>query len=302
MSVPLVVFPRLDAHVIKDAVYDQINHLHRGLNLIATHSESKAPLYVCPEFLTKSECLDILASTSGKWEPHVESLNGEDLAMPNIQQVFLLQSDPVLTPLLSRLQTIAPNWASEYWKIIRYLPGGFKLVHSDSHTEILAPDGVVVDDKNRFQYMRQASMFIYLNTLPAGDGGVTSFYDADHKSVLRPVQGLGVLHTCISATQESSSDKFCKLDPLAQPSFPITRASDDYRIRDTSWYHESSELLRGEKYIICGLLFDKTTCNVNLPNTDVSYYMAYDPRSFVNPLRLQNFPKPPQPTEDELLW
>jgi hypothetical protein len=302
MSVTLVVFPRIHAPVIRDAVYDQINHLHSGLNLIATHSESKAPLYICPEFLSKFECLDILDSTAGKWETHVESFDGEDFAMPNIQQIYLSQSDPVLTPLISRLETIAPNWSSKYWKIIRYLPGGFKLLHSDSHTEIVAPGGVVVDDHNRFQYMRQASLIIYLNTVPAGDGGVTSFYDADHRSVLRPVEGLGVLHACISATQESSSDKFCKLDPLAHSSFPITRASDDYRIRDSSWYHESSELLRGEKYIIVGFLTDKTMCDDDLDISDVPYYMGYDPRSIVPALRSQNWPTPPQPTMEQLLW
>jgi hypothetical protein len=301
-SVPMVVFPRLHTPVIRDAVYDQINHSHNGLNLIATHSESKAPLYICPEFLSKLECLDILASTSGKWEPHVENFDGEDLSIPNIQQIYLLEADPVLKPLLSRLEAIAPNWSTRYWKIIRYLPGGFKLLHTDSNTEISAPYGVVVDNHNRFQYMQQASLFIYLNTLPAGDGGVTSFYDTDHRSALRPVEGLGVLHTCISATQESSCDKFCKHDPFAKSSFPIIPENDDYRIRDSSWFHESSEVLRGEKYIICGFLVDKTVCDVDLPVTNVPYYVAYDFRSTFDTLRSQNYPKPPQPTIDQLLW
>jgi hypothetical protein len=269
--------------MMNDAVYDQINHTNTGLKLIAIHTESNAPLYVYPELLNENECNGIIKFASDEWQEHSElGLSGEILPCNNIQHVYLSSSEPVLVPVLSKLKSIAPNWASiGGWKVLRYAPGGVKLLHTDSSPIVLAPVCDRVDNDNRYQYMRQASLIVYLNNVEAGDGGVTTFYNTDCSYALIPRRGNGVLHPCISATQESSSDKFCKLDPCDQSSFSATPASIEYRLRDTSWFHESSELVRGEKYILVGFLFNTNHCPVDIvvPRNTKAVCVRFDPRS-----------------------
>jgi hypothetical protein len=284
-----MTFHKKSELVIKDAVYDQIDHANTALKLIAIHTESKAPLYGYPELLNENECKGIIKFASDKWQEHTESISsGDTTTCNNIQHVYLSSSEAVLVPVLSQLKAIAPNWASVGgWKVLRYAPGGVKLPHTDSYPTVFAPVHGRVDNDNRYQYMRQASLIVYLNNIEAGDGGVTTFYNTDCSYALIPRRGNGVLHPCISATQESSSDTFCKLDPCDQSSFTSTSASSEYRLRDTSWFHESSELVRGEKYILVGFLFNTNHCpmDTELPKNVTPFCVRFDPRS-IYPLLL----------------
>jgi hypothetical protein len=291
--------PKVGRGVVRDAVYDQINHSHTDLHLVATHSETNAPLYVCHNMLSATACNNIISSVSNDWKVHNElNTDGKQIPESHTQEANLSPSSDVLEPLILKLKEIAPNWSTmgACWKILKYSIGARKLLHTDCGLEVFAPDGVTVDDSNRYQYMRQGSFFIYLNTLKDGDGGVTVFHDTDRTSALRPFTGVGVLHPCISATQDSSVDKFAGEYTSTVPS------PDQYGCRDSAWFHESTELLRGEKFILVCLLFDKTRCR--LPESSPAHlpfcYGFRDGSPYL-PI-LQNYTKLTQPTKEQLLW
>jgi hypothetical protein len=252
--------PQVGTGVVRDAVYDQINHLHKDLHLVATHNETNAPLYVCRDMLSETECKNIISSVSRDWKIHTETnTDGKRIPLPHTEEAILSPSNAVLKPLISKLKDIAPKWSTMggCWKILKYSIGASKSLHTDCGVDVFAPDCVTINDSNRHQYMRQGSFFMYLNTLEDGDGGVTVFHNTDGTSKLMPVRGVGVLHPCISATQESSVDKFAGKYTSTVPS------QDQYACRDTAWFHESTELLKSEKFIIVCLLFDETMCKLH---------------------------------------
>jgi hypothetical protein len=269
----------------KDDVYDQINHQYKLLELVATHNESKAPLYICREILTEDECNAILDVHASGWNEHHEvTCSGVEINKSHVQQQYLQSSSVVLQPVISQLKEIAPNWSmvTNSCMILKYGTLGAKSLHTDSSVELFAPSGVTVDDSNRYKYLTQATLFIYLNTVDVGEGGVTNFYNTDKIHPLRPIMGLGVLHPCISATHESSLDKFAKLNTSSTSVFPTAHARNEgeYRVRDTGWCHESTTLLKGEKYIIACPLVDHIHCDLDTPQTEYAdIWIRYDERS-----------------------
>jgi hypothetical protein len=214
----------------------------------------------------------------------------------------------VLKPLISKLTEIAPNWSilNNRCRLLKYESGSRKMLHSDSNPAIFAPAGVNVDDSNRHKYMIQATLFLYLTTVESGDGGVTVFHDTDNTYALRPLAGHGVLHPCISANQESSVDKFVKVDTLsASPAVLCDgHSNDEYRCRDSAWYHESTELLKGEKYILVCSLVDATECVLDPPFVKPRPFVyRFDERSKYLTL-FENYASlpPPVPVQMQILW
>jgi hypothetical protein len=269
--------------MIQDGVYDHIKSEFYPMSACVFHDESQAPLCVYDNLLSKQECQSIRdASGTTEWTVKVEvSFDGLVYTQPNVQQKILSPLDPVLNPLGLKLNKIAPNWSLVQGgcKLIKYKVGGKELFHSDSNPTVFRPPGTFITNDNRYRYMKQASLLIYLNTVEEKYGAFTNFYDAcNNQHNVKSAVGRGILHPCISAKQESSVDKVAN-NTLTR----IHRNNIDggYMLRDTAWFNESTPLKAVEncddveKYVLVCSLFDKlcsNLCDANIATQPFAYW------------------------------
>jgi hypothetical protein len=138
---------------------------------------------------------------------------------------------------------VIPEWYTWSWKLLKYQTGGSKGFHTDIGPESFFPSPAYSKGENVDHYCRQGSVIIYLNTIDIQSGGSTRYY-------VQPCAGKCVIHPVIlhnpSHELKSHTRTIC-----------VNNNGIVFTLYNACWWHESTTLLQGEKYILVGFMVDR---------------------------------------------